>query len=94
MAEGKAEGGGRESIKHGQWGAVIVGFMHKRLGFQKVGGPQHKQFYQTKKRNSHSLEPPCESHWETDLFSIWNLLQPPREASTRAMEQKGSLAHL
>lgn len=51
MMEGKAEGGGgRESIKYGQWGAVIVGFMHKRSGFQKVGGPQHKQFLWDKEK--------------------------------------------
>lgn len=52
MMEGKAEGGGRESIKYGQWGAIIVGFMHKRSGFQRVGGPQHKQFLPAKEKKS------------------------------------------
>lgn len=37
--EGKAVGEGRESIKYGQWGAVIVGFMHKGSCFQRVGSP-------------------------------------------------------
>lgn len=52
MMEGKAEGEGRESIKCGQWGAIIVGFLHKRSCFQRVGGPQHQQFLQEKEKES------------------------------------------
>lgn len=50
--EGKAGGGGRESIKYGQWGAIIVGFLHMRSCFQRVGGPQHKQCLQEKEKES------------------------------------------
>lgn len=59
MSEGgKSRGWGRESIKYGQWGAIIVGFLPQRSCFQKVGGPQYKQFLQEKEKESPFLRVP------------------------------------
>lgn len=88
--EEKAGGGGRESIKYGRWGAIIVGFLHTRSCFQRVGAPNINNVYKKKRRNHCCSEPLRESRRETVLFRVWSLFQPPREASAR----KTSVAHL
>ena len=61
---------------------------------REEGAPNINNFYKRKKGDHPVSEPSCESHWEMVLVRIWNLFQPPREASTGAVEQKGSSTHL